>query len=53
VIRVGHSYGGPLITLFAKAHPDRVVGLVYADTPDLEHVFGPQYQGLTRRIHLP
>lgn len=53
VVLVGHSFGGPLITLFAKSHPGRVAGFVYADAPDLEHIFGPQYQVLTRRLHLP
>lgn len=52
-VLVGHSYGGPLITLFAAAHPERLAGLVYADTPDLEHVFGPQYTGVLKRIHQP
>lgn len=52
-VLVGHSYGGPLITLFAAAHPERIAGLVYADAPDIEHVLGPQYANVLRRIHLP
>lgn len=53
VVLVGHSYGGPLITLFAAAYPERVAGLVYADAPDLEHVFGPQYTSVLKRFHRP
>lgn len=52
-VLVGHSYGGPLITLLAAAHPERIAGLVYADAPDIGHVLGPQYANVLRRIHLP
>ena len=30
-VLVGHSYGGPIIRLFASAHPDEVAGLVLVD----------------------
>ncbi|HTR00468.1 MAG TPA: alpha/beta hydrolase [Candidatus Acidoferrum sp.] len=30
-VLVGLSYGGPLIRLYAKRHPDRVAGLVFID----------------------
>jgi pimeloyl-ACP methyl ester carboxylesterase len=32
-VLVGHSYGGPLISLFARDYPDETAGLVFADTP--------------------
>lgn len=31
VILVGHSWGGPIVRLFADRHPDRVAGLVFVD----------------------
>jgi pimeloyl-ACP methyl ester carboxylesterase len=31
VVLVGHSWGGPVIRLFASLHPDRVAGLVFVD----------------------
>ncbi|WP_273943550.1 alpha/beta fold hydrolase [Kutzneria chonburiensis] len=31
VVLVGHSWGGPIIRLFAERHPRRVAGLVFVD----------------------
>ena len=31
VVLVGHSWGGPIIRLFADRHPSRVAGLVFVD----------------------
>jgi pimeloyl-ACP methyl ester carboxylesterase len=31
VVLVGHSWGGPIIRLFAEQHPHRVAGLVFVD----------------------
>lgn len=31
VILVGHSWGGPIIRLFADRHPERVAGLIFVD----------------------
>ena len=31
VVLVGHSWGGPIIRLFAHRHPERVAGLVFVD----------------------
>jgi pimeloyl-ACP methyl ester carboxylesterase len=31
VLLVGHSWGGPIIRLFADRHPERVAGLVFVD----------------------
>jgi pimeloyl-ACP methyl ester carboxylesterase len=52
-VLVGHSYGGPLITLFARDYPQDTAGLVFADTPDLDDVLGPVYRKITARVHLP
>jgi pimeloyl-ACP methyl ester carboxylesterase len=51
-VLVGHSYGSPMIQLFVRDHPQDVAGLVFADGPDLEEVFGPDYQAVTRKVHL-
>ncbi|GGU85376.1 alpha/beta fold hydrolase [Lentzea flava] len=32
VVLVGHSWGGPIIRLFADRHPHRVAGLVFVDS---------------------
>lgn len=34
-VLVGHSWGGPLIRMFAALHPTEVAGLVYIDPTDL------------------
>lgn len=31
VVLVGHSWGGPIVRLFAHRHPERVAGLVFID----------------------
>ncbi|HVV75387.1 MAG TPA: alpha/beta hydrolase [Mycobacteriales bacterium] len=31
VVLVAHSWGGPIIRLFAKRHPERVAGMVFVD----------------------
>ena len=31
VVLVGHSWGGPILRLFADRHPERVAGLVFVD----------------------
>ncbi|RII14227.1 haloalkane dehalogenase [Streptomyces sp. YIM 130001] len=31
MVLVGHSWGGPIIRLFAERHPERVAGLVFVD----------------------
>lgn len=32
VVLVGHSWGGPIIRLFADRHPERVAGMVFVDS---------------------
>jgi pimeloyl-ACP methyl ester carboxylesterase len=36
VVLVGHSWGGPIIRLFADRHPQRVAGLVFVDASLVE-----------------
>jgi pimeloyl-ACP methyl ester carboxylesterase len=36
VVLVGHSWGGPIIRLFADRHPERVAGLVFVDSTLVE-----------------
>ncbi|GAA0595607.1 alpha/beta hydrolase [Kribbella sandramycini] len=36
VVLVGHSWGGPIIRLFAERHPERVAGLVFIDATIVE-----------------
>jgi pimeloyl-ACP methyl ester carboxylesterase len=36
VVLVGHSWGGPIIRLFAEQHPHRVAGLVFVDATLVE-----------------
>lgn len=52
-VLVGHSYGGPIISLFARDYPAATAGLVFADTPDMTSVLGPGYQTVTRKMHMP
>lgn len=33
-VLVGHSYGGLMIRMYAKTHPERTAGLVIVDAPD-------------------
>ena len=35
-VLVGHSYGGVLISAFARRYPKEVTGLVYLDAPDMD-----------------
>jgi pimeloyl-ACP methyl ester carboxylesterase len=36
VVLVGHSWGGPVLRLFADRHPERVAGLVFVDATVVE-----------------
>lgn len=41
-VLVGHSYGGPLIRLFAARYPGEVAGLVYVDPTDFLQTLAAQ-----------
>lgn len=46
VVLVGHSWGGPIIRLFADRYPDRVAGLVFIDASVAE-TMSPRYARLS------
>jgi pimeloyl-ACP methyl ester carboxylesterase len=43
-VLVAHSFGGPLIRLYAQAHPEQVAGMVLVDTPEESVIFRPAYR---------
>ncbi len=49
-VLVGHSYGGPLVRLFAKEYPNDVAGLVLVDTPDDSIVFRKSFDDYNRGL---
>lgn len=52
---VGHSYGGPIIRLYASAHPTDVAGLVLVDalSEDLPNGLTPRHRVLFESINTP
>ena len=54
-VLVGHSYGGPIIRLYASAHPADVAGLVLVDalSEDLPNGLTPTQQALFEEINTP
>lgn len=52
-VLVGHSFGGPLIRLFARNHPESTAGLVFVDTPDEASMFRDSYQAFVRKTMRP
>jgi pimeloyl-ACP methyl ester carboxylesterase len=54
-VMVGHSYGGPIIRLYASAHPADVAGLVLVDalSEDLPNGLTPTQQALFEEINTP
>jgi pimeloyl-ACP methyl ester carboxylesterase len=54
-VLVGHSYGGLIVRLFAKLHPDEVAGVVLVDsvdTRDWHPLLEPQRRRLARGVML-
>ncbi len=54
-VLVGHSYGSPIIRLFASAHPDDVAGLVLVDglSEDLADGLTPAQQAVLEALNTP
>jgi pimeloyl-ACP methyl ester carboxylesterase len=51
-VMVAHSFGGPLIRLFARTHPDEVAGMVLVDTPEEAVILRPSYGAYCRKVSL-
>jgi pimeloyl-ACP methyl ester carboxylesterase len=49
-VLVGHSYGGPLVRVFAREYPNEVAGLVLVDTPDESIVFRKSFDDYNRGL---
>ena len=54
-VLVGHSFGGPIIRLYAGAHPDSVGGLVLVDalSEDLPDGLSPKQEALNEELNTP
>jgi pimeloyl-ACP methyl ester carboxylesterase len=54
-VLVGHSFGGPIIRLYAGAHPAEVGGLVLVDalSEDLPNGLSPEQEALFEKINTP
>jgi pimeloyl-ACP methyl ester carboxylesterase len=49
-IMVGHSFGGPLIRLFARRYRDAVAGMVLVDTPEETVILRPSYDDYATKL---
>jgi pimeloyl-ACP methyl ester carboxylesterase len=49
-VLVGHSFGGPLVRLFAQQHPDDIAGVVLVDTPDESVLLRDSFAGYSRGL---
>ena len=54
-VLAGHSFGGPIIRLYASAHPAEVSGLVLVDalSEDLSNGLTPKQEALFEKINTP
>lgn len=49
-VLVGHSFGGPLVRLFARQYPTDVAGVVLVDTPDESILFRKSFADYNRSL---
>ncbi len=49
-VLVGHSYGGPLVRMFARRYPEASAGMVLVDTPEEGVIFRPAYPAYVRKL---
>jgi pimeloyl-ACP methyl ester carboxylesterase len=49
-VLVGHSYGGPLVRLFARERPGDVAGIVLVDTPDDAMLLSKTFEDYNRSL---
>jgi pimeloyl-ACP methyl ester carboxylesterase len=49
-VMVGHSFGGPLIRLYAHMYPAEVAGLVLVDTPEEAVILRPSYDDYVQKL---
>jgi pimeloyl-ACP methyl ester carboxylesterase len=49
-ILVGHSFGGPIVRLYARLYPAEVAGMVLVDTPEEQVILRPSYDDYARKI---
>jgi len=49
-ILVGHSFGGPIIRLYARTYPTEIAGLVLVDTPEEQVILRPSYDDYVKKL---
>jgi pimeloyl-ACP methyl ester carboxylesterase len=49
-ILVGHSFGGPIVRLYARLYPTAVAGMVLVDTPEEQVILRPSYDDYAQKI---
>jgi pimeloyl-ACP methyl ester carboxylesterase len=49
-IMVGHSFGGPILRLYARKYPTEVAGMVLVDTPEEQVILRPSYDDYVKKL---